>query len=195
MSRAVHTGSGWARFGGMPPRSRPLSQHDRDEWANYVRHVRALAGREVPAAVPVADAAPPVRERAVAAPVRARGGVVAPALVTGHQPAGLDNSTWARFRGGKLAAVRTLDLHGKTAQAAFHALERFLLAAHADQVRCVEIITGRGSGEAGGVIRRELPLWLNLPRLRPLVLATAHPHAQNAGSTRVLLRRIRANGA
>jgi DNA-nicking Smr family endonuclease len=176
----------------MPSRSRPLTQHDRDEWANYVRHVRALAGRQVPptpapvVSVPAAAVASPVKVSS-----RPLGGAAAPALVTGHQPAGLDNSTWARFRGGKLPAARTLDLHGKTAQAAFHALERFLLSAHADQVRCVEIITGRGSGETGGVIRRELPLWLNLPRLRPLVLATAHPHAQNSGSTRLLLRRIR----
>ena len=43
------------------------------------------------------------------------------------------------------------------------------------------MITGRGSGETGGVIRRELPLWLNLPALRPLVLAAAHPHAANPG--------------
>jgi DNA-nicking Smr family endonuclease len=55
----------------------------------------------------------------------------------------------------------------------------------------VEIITGRGAGEQGGVIRRELPMWLNLPRLRPLVLATTHPHPQNPGSTRILLRRLR----
>jgi DNA-nicking Smr family endonuclease len=86
---------------------------------------------------------------------------------------------------------RTLDLHGKTAQAAFHALERFLHSASADHVRCVEVITGRGTGETGGVIRRELPLWLNLPALRPLVLAAAHPHPLNPGSTRLLLRRAK----
>ncbi len=90
-----------------------------------------------------------------------------------------------------MASARTLDLHGKTAQAAFHALERFLISAHAERLRCVEVITGRGSGEQGGVIRRELPHWLNLPSLRPLVLAAAHPHAQNTGSTRLLLRRTR----
>ena len=67
----------------------------------------------------------------------------------------------------------------------------FLEQAHADHVRCVEVITGRGSGEAGGVIRRELPMWLNLPALRPLVLAATHPHAANPGSVRLLLRRIR----
>ena len=118
-------------------------------------------------------------------------GLAKAAVVTGLQPAGLDNATWGKFRGGKMAAVRTIDLHGMTAQAAFVALERFVVAAHADQVRCVEVITGRGSGESGGVIRRELPMWLNLPRLRPLVLAATHPHARNSGSTRVLLRRVR----
>jgi DNA-nicking Smr family endonuclease len=53
------------------------------------------------------------------------------------------------------------------------------------------VITGRGSGETGGVIRRELPLWLNLPQLRPLVLAVTHPHAANVGAVRLLLRRTR----
>jgi DNA-nicking Smr family endonuclease len=90
-----------------------------------------------------------------------------------------------------LPAVRTLDLHGHTAQRAFHALGGFLRAAYADRVRCVEVITGRGSGEQGGVIRRELPMWLNLPEFRPLVLAAAHPHVANPGSVRLLLRRRR----
>jgi DNA-nicking Smr family endonuclease len=114
-----------------------------------------------------------------------------PALGVGAQPGGLDNSSWNRFRSGKLATTRTLDLHGRTAQRAFHALHAFLHAAHADHVRVVEVITGRGSGETGGVIRREFPLWLNLPALRPLVLAATHPHAANPGSVRLLLRRPR----
>jgi len=42
-----------------------------------------------------------------------------------------------------------------------------------------------------GVLRRELPLWLNLPELRPLVLAAAHPHPGNEGAVRVLVRRVR----
>ena len=112
-------------------------------------------------------------------------------LAVGNQPGGLDKSTWNRFRAGKLAPSRTLDLHGRTAQRAFHALHHFLHTAHADHVRCVEVITGRGSGEGGGVLRREFPLWLNLPALRPLVLAASHPHAANPGSVRLLLRRVR----
>ncbi len=181
----------------MPPRPRTLTATDHAAWADYARHVRTLKGRAQPASLPASPPAPPTpghtplaqpRPPAVSAvPPRA----LPPPLVTGAHPPGLDRASWARFRGGKLPAARTLDLHGKTAQAAFHALERFLLAAHAEGLRCVEVITGRGAGEQGGVIRRELPMWLNLPRLRPLVLATAHPHAANAGSTRLLLRRVR----
>ncbi len=172
---------------------RALSESDRDAWSAYARHVTALPGREaLPALTPVAAtpavAPPPPR------PLPAPRPVGAPALhymAVGEQPPGVDNSTWGRLRTGKLPPTRTLDLHGRTAQNAFHALLSFLHRAHADRVRVVEVITGRGSGEGGGVIRRELPLWLNLPPVRPLVLAVTHPHANNVGSVRLLLRRPR----
>ncbi len=173
----------------MPPRPRPLTQHDRDEWALYVRHVQALAGRPPPSAPPEHPKPSAKPQPAPPPPPPRLRPNTAPPVITGAHPPGLDRSTWNRFSRGKLPAIRTLDLHGKTAQAAFHALETFLLTAHAEQLRCVEIITGRGSGETGGVIRRELPMWLNLPRLRPIILAAAHPHAFNQGSTRVLIRK------
>jgi len=112
-------------------------------------------------------------------------------LAVGESPGGVDSATWQRFRTGKLATARKLDMHGMTAQRAFHALVSFLRSAHADRLRCVEVVTGRGSGEDSGVLRRELPLWLNLPDIRPLVLGAAHPHAANPGSVRLLLRRAR----
>ncbi len=179
----------------MPRRPRSLTDHDRAAWHAYAREVRLLPGKtpvEPPpmaAALPPSPPSPPPRQ-VPQAPARQP----AFTLITGMQPAGLDRASWSRFHGGRMPATRTLDLHGKTAQAAFHALERFLHNAAADHVRCVEIITGRGTGETGGVIRRELPLWLNLPALRPLILAAAHPHALNPGSTRLLLRRVRDGG-
>jgi len=133
---------------------------------------------------------PPERPAASPAPRNAPGPMVAP-LAVGDHPGGLDSASWNRFRSGKQPCSRTLDLHGRTAQRAFHALHAFLHAAHADGVRCVEVITGRGTGETGGVLRRELPFWLNLPSLRPIVLAATHPHAANQGAVRVLLRRSR----
>lgn len=174
-----------------------LTESDRVEWARFASQVSPLPGVAVPvvpetpaAAVPGkgADAGVAVVIAAPLAKSVARG---APPLVVGDSPGGVDRSTWARFRGGKLPAVRTLDLHGRTVQRAHGALEQFLHQAVADGVRCVEVITGRGSGEAGGVIRREFPLWLNQAPLRGLILGAAHPHALNPGSVRLLLRRSR----
>ncbi len=112
-------------------------------------------------------------------------------LEIGQPPGGVDKANWQRLRSGKLVPTRTLDLHGRTAQRAFDALQSFLHSAQADGVRCVEVITGRGAAEGTGVIRRELPHWLNQPHLRALVLGAAHPHAANPGSVRLLLRRTR----
>jgi DNA-nicking Smr family endonuclease len=172
-----------------PPRRAKLTEQDRRDWASFARQIKLLPGRDVadlPAEAPVEPQPPP--RPVEAAPIRLPPPLAAPLSVGAH-PGGLDNGTWNRFRSGKLSPTRTLDLHGRTAQRAFHALHGFLYAAHTDRVRCVEVITGRGPGEAGGVIRRELPMWLNLPALRPLVLAASHPHAANPGAVRLLLRR------
>jgi DNA-nicking Smr family endonuclease len=107
----------------------------------------------------------------------------------GEQPAGVDNATWRRLRSGKLPVERTLDLHGHTAQRAYIALELLLRGAKADGVRVVEVITGRGAGEIGGVLKREVPLWLNQPHFRSQILAVTFSHARNTGSLRLLLRR------
>lgn len=177
---------------GAAARRRGLSEADRTVWAGYVQGVAPLDGVARPDPPP----APPVPELGAAVPVLPPPPPL-PAvqrmgpLVVGVQPPGVDNATWARFRTGKLPAGRTLDLHGRTAQRAFSALQAFLGSAHADRLRVVEVITGRGSGEGGGVIRREFPLWLNLHEVRPMVLAAAHPHAANQGSVRLLLRRPR----
>jgi DNA-nicking Smr family endonuclease len=153
----------------------------------------------------VSEAAPPPawHPSPLRAAILARPAAAGVGLTVGGPPAGVDKATWQRFRTGKLASVRKLDLHGMTAQRAFQALTGFLRSAHADGARCVEVVTGRGSpsgnasgnasgnGGGTGVIRREFPLWLNRPDIRPLVLGAAHPHAANTGAVRLLLRRIR----
>lgn len=165
---------------------RVLTEADRHAWQHYVQQVAKLAGtppvppdRASEAAAPTFRPGPP-RRHADAAP-----------LEVGTPPGGIDRATWGRLRAGKLRVERTLDLHGRTLQHAHAELHDFLGRAIADRVRCVEVITGRGSGESGGAIRREFPLWLNSPALRPFVLAASHPHAANQGSVRLLLRRAR----
>jgi len=176
----------------MPPARRALTEAERQAWAAFAHAVRPLPGRAAipppPRPVSGSEAAASQPHRPVSRPLQ---GVGFASILIGMQPGGLDNATWHRFQSGRIAPTRTLDLHGRTAQRAFHALLDFVHRAHADRLRCVEIITGRGSGEAGGVLKRELPLWLNLSEIRPLVLAAAHPHAANPGSVRLLLRRAR----
>jgi DNA-nicking Smr family endonuclease len=179
-----------------------LTETDEKEWARFAGRIAPLRGRravvplEVPRMETLVDAPgesqPPVRQQAARS--------VPVPLGIGGQPAGVDTATWQRFHRDRLGGVRKLDLHGMTAHHAFAALRAFLRTAQSDQVRCVEIVTGRGNGDGGGVLRRELPHWLNLPEIRPMVLAAAHPrtssamhsHVTNSGSVRLLLRRPRA---
>ena len=155
--------------------ARRLNEADAALWARFTGTISPLSGRRASPPLspkPSPTPAPAATPRPIAAP-----------LAIGQTPGGVDRASWQRFRSGKLATERRLDLHGHTAQRAFHALGAFIRGAHAGGVRCVEVITGRGS-----VLQRELPLWLNQPDLRPLILAASHP---NPGSVRLLLRRVR----
>ena len=168
---------------------RPLTEADRTAWSDYARHVVAFPARATPAPIPDPLLPSRLTQTPPAGIPKLKITAPLPSLATGERPAGIDDATWTRLRTGKLRSERTLDLHGQTAQRAFHSLNAFLHQAQSHRLRCVEIITGRGTGESGGILRRELPLWLNLPALRPHILALTHPHAANAGSIRVLLRR------
>lgn len=169
---------------------------DLDLWARYLRGVRPLKGGTVPAP-PEIEAAMPAEPKPIAPPPRTAHAIPKPpraALVaTGAAPAGLDRATWTRFRAGRIAPERKLDLHGMTAANAHVAVTALVAAASGQGLRCVEIVTGHGrrSGSDGGVLRREVPLWLNAPELQPMILAVCHPHAANQGSLLVLLRRQR----
>lgn len=175
-------------------RPRALTETDEADWARYAHQIRPLPGRPplAPPETPTIPEGEP-RSAAEARVVMVMVRQVRPApLSIGGQPAGVDTASWQRFSRGKLGVPRKLDLHGMTAQHAFHALRGFLRAAHVDRLRCVEVVTGRGAtAKGGGVIWREFPLWLNLPDIRPLVLAATYPHAANTGAVRLLLRRPR----
>lgn len=164
------------------PRRTRLTEADKRVWASYAGRVRPLPGR--PQIAPEIQPAMPMQSRLGATPHTRRAPLLP--LVVGTQPGGVDAASWQRLRTGRRTVERRLDLHGHTAQRAFHALAAFLHSAQGEGLRCVEVITGQG-----GVLRRELPLWLNLPEFRSLVLAAAHPHAANPGAVRLLLRRLR----
>jgi DNA-nicking Smr family endonuclease len=180
----------------MGLRRKPIPAAELEAWARYLRHVTPLPGVNVPLpmetpvvvrlAPPVVPAAPALAPRAqMRAPRRA-------ALSIGVAPPGLDRATWTRFRAGKIAPERVLDLHGMTKPHAHIAVMALIAGASAQGLRCVEIVTGHGRRAGGeGVLRREVPFWLNDAPLHALVLAVCHPHAANEGALRVLIRRNR----
>jgi len=187
----------------MAAQARKLTETDEAVWARFAQRIKPLPGKALSVLASVAIDTPPEVVSRVSRPeprsIEAVPLRPPPPLGVGGRPAGVDGASWRRFRRGQLISARKLDLHGMTAQQAFQALRGFLRTAHADRLRCVEIVTGRGDGEHGGVLRREFGLWLNLPDIRPLVLAAVHPHtssamhshAANPGSVRLLLRRPR----
>jgi DNA-nicking Smr family endonuclease len=183
--------------GRVPParRRRSLTPDEAELWQGFVTAtgivpLRPAAFAEprpepVPGApAPVAVGPPPP----VPAPPPPRPAPLAE-LAVGVPPGGVDRRRWDALRRGRLAPERTLDLHGRRAEEAHLAVTRFIAQAQAQGLRCIAIVTGKGTGETGGVLRRELPHWLNAPGLRPMILAVAHPHSANTGAVHVLLRR------
>ena len=186
----------------VPAQPRPRRGLTEAEWALWQLYtVRAqvapLPGKALPA-----PAAAPLLPQPAARPAPAPPLVPKPApaalphrgveLQIGQAPAGLDARRWKSLRRGETRPERTLDLHGRRAQDAHAAVRRFLHEAQQDGLRCVAIVTGKGSiGQEPGVLRRELPHWLNAPELRPLLLGAAHFAAGNPGAVLLLLRRPR----
>jgi DNA-nicking Smr family endonuclease len=108
--------------------------------------------------------------------------------------ADLDRRTMERLRKGRLRPEARLDLHGMNASRAYTELNEFVAHAHSADKRCILVITGKGSlKKGGGVIRRELPAWLNAPENRPRILgfAQAQPADGGGGAFYILLKRRR----
>lgn len=186
------------------PKPRPrrgLTEADRALWQAYTARaaVAPMPGKaiiEAPTlmllpAAPAPLATPLATNVAATAPPPVPPARPAAELQVGAAPPGLDGKRWKDLRRGRTAPERTLDLHGRRVHDAHAAVRRFLHDAVADGIRCVAIVTGKGSTPDGGVLKRELPHWLNAQDLRPLLLGAAHPHAANPGAVHLLLRRRR----
>jgi DNA-nicking Smr family endonuclease len=106
--------------------------------------------------------------------------------------AGLDRRSAERLRRGKLPIDGRLDLHGMTQAAAVERLAEFIAGAQSAGKRCVLVITGKGLA-GGGILREQVPHWLNQPPNRGRVLAFDYAQAQHGGmgALYVLLKRRR----
>lgn len=118
---------------------------------------------------------------------------------------GLDRRTAEKLRRGKLEIEGWIDLHGMTRAEAHRQLRHYLTAAHIRGLRCVLVITGKGSAphktddapfmgtERRGILREAVPEWLRAPDLAHLVIDFRHAQRKDGGSGAfyVLLRRQR----
>ena len=106
--------------------------------------------------------------------------------------AGLDRRSADRLRRGRLPIDGRLDLHGMTQAAAGERLAEFIAGAQSAGKRCVLVITGKGLA-GGGILREQVPRWLNQPPNRGRVLAFDYAQAQHGGmgALYVLLKRRR----
>jgi DNA-nicking Smr family endonuclease len=112
----------------------------------------------------------------------------------------MDRRRFEKLRRGRLEPEARLDLHGMTLERAHAALTAFVAAAHADGLRLVLIITGKGRDGAAdalaphrrGALRHSVPHWLAAPPLvgRVLQVAPAHPRHGGGGALYVYLRRV-----
>jgi DNA-nicking Smr family endonuclease len=105
---------------------------------------------------------------------------------------GIDKRQAERFRRGKTPIEGRIDLHGRTQAQAHDDLHDFVARAHAAGKRMVLVITGKGiTASKSGVLRENVPRWLNEPTLRRHVLAFdyAEPQHGGEGALYVLLKR------
>jgi DNA-nicking Smr family endonuclease len=90
-----------------------------------------------------------------------------------------------------------IDLHGRTQDQAHDALLRFMQKCQANGAKIVLVITGKGGstgnfGSERGVLKRQVPLWLQLPEFRRFVLAVEEAHSAHGGGGALYVRLRRA---
>ena len=182
-----------------PRRRKPPVPEDAALWEQVAREVKPLK-RRVRKAPEEKKPAPAPKIRGKAKPAAA---VAPPAkpekpraseLVAGSTP-GVDRRTAMKLRRGEMDIGARIDLHGYTLEKARTRLFAFIARAQDRGLRCVLVITGKGlRGEGAGVIRNELPHWLNDRDLRPGIVAftEAQPRDGGSGAFYVYLRRRRA---
>jgi len=102
--------------------------------------------------------------------------------------AGVDLATVRKLKRGKIAVTGRLDLHGHTQDQAYSALSHFLAAMQGPASRAVLIITGKS-----GVLRRQVPGWLNAPPNRARILSFTQARISDGGegALYVLVRKLK----
>ncbi|MDR3439617.1 Smr/MutS family protein [Telmatospirillum sp.] len=190
-------------------RRRVVTAEEAELWRQAMRGTKVFAHHVPAEAAPVLSPPPPspplpAKKKRLAIPTTPLAAEPPPrTIVPVSRPAvptldyrrspGLDKSTAGRFTKGAMAIDAVLDLHGLTQPVAHAALGRFITGSADLGRRCLLVVTGKGNGQGTGVLRAEVPRWLNEPGLRAQILAFtyAQPKDGGSGALYVLLKRRR----
>lgn len=200
MDRAACTSSSSRMTRSREPRRRGLGEAEQALWQKAMADVKPLR-RKRRAAKKVADPViapppPPAKSDRVAPPRRAvtPSSPPVPRATPSKPPPelGIDKSTLAKIKRGEMEISARIDLHGMTQADAHAALDAFVARGVARGARLLLVITGKGSG-GDGVLRRQLPHWLQAGAhaTRILRLEPAHVRHGGSGAWYVYLRRRR----
>ena len=153
-------------------RKRPLSDDERVLWRTVTRAIAPLRGRKTVIEEPVEAVTEPKTSRpAKLTPLPASPRPSAPPPL-----APLGRRMKQRLSRGTAEIDGRIDLHGLTQAEAHTVLWRFLHQAQARDAKVVLVITGKGARPGSdphaerGVLKRQVPLWLESAELRPLVV-------------------------
>ncbi|MBM3561897.1 MAG: DNA mismatch repair protein MutS [Alphaproteobacteria bacterium] len=167
--------------------ARRLSQAEAELWMTVtadVRPSRARSQKPAPSSASVeAGASPPS-----ASIVHDRPPPPKPA----PRPVDIDPRTFTKLKRGRLEVDAKLDLHGMRQAEAQRSLTAFLRRCQANGARVAIIVTGKGlTRDEGGVLRRVVPMWLEAPNLRDVVVGfgEAARHHGGEGALYVRIRR------
>ena len=180
-----------------PPSSRKLRRLSDDEidlWLLVAENVVRRPGSAVPERVRIPAPPKPESVAVTASPPVA---IKQPGVPKQPPLAPLERKLKQKLSRGRMTADAAIDLHGFRQTEAYHALHHFLLRAQRQGMTVVIVVTGKG-GKPGsfldigggdiGVLRRAVPMWLNMPDFRPMVLGFEEAARQHGGSGALYVR-------
>jgi DNA-nicking Smr family endonuclease len=178
---------------------RPISEEERALWqliaktAIPLKRRRKSEPKSAPPEKPTTKTVrPKAKPAAPKAPLPIQPPPARPHELAHGMSVGIDKRQAERFRRGKTPIEGRIDLHGRTQAQAHDDLHDFVARAHGAGKRMVLVITGKGiTASKSGVLKENVPRWLNEPSLRRHVLAFdyAQPQHGGEGALYVLLKR------
>lgn len=197
---------------GSGRRRRVLTAEEARLWSTVVRKIKPIAESPVESGALVAvDQKPAVQSTGKKKPVKplspekSAPPLLKPASVAKKAPqvpfAPLERQLRRGLSRGSSSVDATIDLHGMRQAEAHERLRCFILKAQRDGLKVVLVVTGKGnladhdpSFDQRGVLRRNLPLWLRMPDLRPAIIGFEEASRQHGGSGAFYVRIRKPNG-